>query len=138
LFRALKTPALAGAAARLNDRNCATRGRAVFFSAGRYCAPNWLIQFSGAVKRGTAAAFGRLLSIPIKDVRGAPMADTGRKEEGAGESQGGAYPNPHEGKEDGSGQDGFLGHGGQSDIGYEGPDNPNATASEQGDEDDER
>ena len=38
-----------------------------------------------------------------------------------GESQGGAYPNPHSGKERG----GF--DGGQSDKKYEGPDNPNAT-----------
>jgi hypothetical protein len=33
--------------------------------------------------------------------------------EGAGESGGGAYPNPHAGKKP---KDGFLGHGGQTDI----------------------
>jgi len=53
-----------------------------------------------------------------------------RKSEGAGESQGGAYPNPHDGKDGkkdkGSGLGGFLGHGGQSDNEYEGGDNPNA------------
>jgi hypothetical protein len=38
-----------------------------------------------------------------------------------GESAGGAYPNPHSGKEGG----GF--DGGQSDKAYRGPDNPNAT-----------
>jgi hypothetical protein len=38
---------------------------------------------------------------------------------GTGESGGGAYPNPHTGKEDHPG-DGFLGHGGQTDIGYHG------------------
>ena len=32
---------------------------------------------------------------------------------GAGESGGGAYPNPHTGK---APKDGFLGHGGQTDI----------------------
>jgi len=37
--------------------------------------------------------------------------DSGRK--GGGESGGGAYPNPHAGKEP---KDGFLGHGGQTDI----------------------
>ena len=41
---------------------------------------------------------------------------------GKGESQGGAYPNPHTGKEAGqSGIDGFMGHGGQSEMGYHGP-----------------
>lgn len=38
-----------------------------------------------------------------------------------GESSGGAYPNPHTGRNKG----GF--DGGQSDKGYRGPDNPNAT-----------
>jgi hypothetical protein len=38
---------------------------------------------------------------------------------GTGESGGGAYPNPHTGKDDHPG-DGFLGHGGQTDIGYHG------------------
>jgi hypothetical protein len=38
-----------------------------------------------------------------------------------GESQGGAYPNPHTGKDKG----GF--DGGQSDKNYEGPENPNST-----------
>lgn len=39
----------------------------------------------------------------------------------SGESQGGAYPNPHDGKDsDGQGPDAFMGHGGQSKIGYHG------------------
>lgn len=37
---------------------------------------------------------------------------------GAGESGGGAYPNPHSGK---SKPQGFMGHGGQSEIAYHGP-----------------
>lgn len=53
-----------------------------------------------------------------------------KKSEGGGESQGGAYPNPHDGKHgdkgSGGGLEGFLGHGGQSDNEYEGGDNPNA------------
>lgn len=36
----------------------------------------------------------------------------------AGESGGGAYPNPHTGKDEK--QSGFLGHGGQTDIDYRG------------------
>ncbi len=36
-----------------------------------------------------------------------------------GESGGGAYPNPHTGKE-GSEQGGFMGHGGQTEIAYSG------------------
>lgn len=39
----------------------------------------------------------------------------------AGESGGGAYPNPHTGKERGEFD------GGQSEQAYSGPDNPNAT-----------
>jgi hypothetical protein len=37
---------------------------------------------------------------------------------GAGQSGGGAYPNPHGGKKGKS--DGFFGHGGQSDMAYHG------------------
>jgi hypothetical protein len=41
---------------------------------------------------------------------------------GGGESQGGAYPNPHTGKEkdEKSNMEGFLGHGGQSMMAYHG------------------
>ena len=38
--------------------------------------------------------------------------------EGAGESGGGAYPNPHE---ESAPKDGFMGHGGQTEIAYHGP-----------------
>ena len=37
---------------------------------------------------------------------------------GAGESGGGAYPNPHAGKKPDQG--GYMGHGGQSDMAYHG------------------
>ncbi|HEX8654300.1 MAG TPA: hypothetical protein VF693_03645 [Allosphingosinicella sp.] len=64
---------------------------------------------------------------------------------GGGDSGGGAYPNPHTGKEGDRG--GFLDHGGQTDMPYHGHgrlggeetgDNPNAPASrtKPGDEDD--
>jgi hypothetical protein len=38
---------------------------------------------------------------------------------GGGESGGGAYPNPHTGKDDHPGE-GFMGHGGQTEINYHG------------------
>lgn len=37
---------------------------------------------------------------------------------GGGESGGGAYPNPHTGKDGGGG--GFMGHGGQTEMPYHG------------------
>lgn len=37
---------------------------------------------------------------------------------GGGQSGGGAYPNPHTGKDGGNG--GFMGHGGQSEMPYHG------------------
>ncbi len=39
---------------------------------------------------------------------------------GAGDSGGGAYPNPHSGKEGKSGREGFMGHGGQTGMEYHG------------------
>lgn len=42
--------------------------------------------------------------------------------EQTGESGGGAYPNPHTGKEpSGKGRDSFMGHGGQTEQAYHGP-----------------
>jgi hypothetical protein len=38
---------------------------------------------------------------------------------GGGDSGGGAYPNPHTGKE-GGGKDGYMGHGGQTEMPYHG------------------
>jgi hypothetical protein len=66
-----------------------------------------------------------------------PKPDRNPKEQGTGESQGGAYPNPHSGKEP-KGGDTFLGHGGQTEIAYHGPENPNATTEDQGASDDQR
>jgi hypothetical protein len=39
---------------------------------------------------------------------------------GGGDSGGGAYPNPHSGKEEEGGTDGYMGHGGQSGMPYHG------------------
>jgi hypothetical protein len=50
----------------------------------------------------------------MADTKGSKM--NGRA--GGGDSGGGAYPNPHTGKE--GGNDGFLGHGGQTDMPYHG------------------
>ena len=58
--------------------------------------------------------------------------------QGGGDSGGGAYPNPHTGKES-DGKDGFLGSGGQTENPYHGQgqlgdeetgDNPNAPAED--------
>ena len=38
---------------------------------------------------------------------------------GGGDSGGGAYPNPHSGKE-GGGNEGYMGHGGQTEMPYHG------------------
>ncbi len=46
-----------------------------------------------------------------------PAAMNGRM--GGGDSGGGAYPNPHTGKE-GSDREGFMGHGGQTEMAYHG------------------
>ncbi len=60
---------------------------------------------------------------------------TGRS--GGGDSGGGAYPNPHSGKQ--GGKDGFAGRGGQTEMPYHGHgrlggeevgDNPNAPAKD--------
>jgi hypothetical protein len=62
---------------------------------------------------------------------------------GGGESGGGAYPNPHSGKKPG-GTEGFMGHGGQTEMAYHGTgqlgeqqvgDNPNAPAAKAGRDD---
>ena len=54
---------------------------------------------------------------------------------GGGDSGGGAYPNPHTGKE-GGGREGFMGHGGQTHMDYEGGPNPNAPAEKTKSKDD--
>jgi hypothetical protein len=67
------------------------------------------------------------------------MDDKPGGREGGGESGGGAYPNPHRGKE--GAKDGFLGGGGRTGKGYHGQgrlgeealgDNPNAPAESDG------
>jgi hypothetical protein len=56
----------------------------------------------------------------------------GGKGAGGGESGGGSYANPHTGKEPKS--DGIMGHGGQTEIDYSGPANPNAPTRGEDDE----
>lgn len=59
--------------------------------------------------------------------RGSPTG-IGAKKERSTESNGGAYPNPNTDNKDGNKEIGTFGdHGGQSGIGYSGPDNENAT-----------
>lgn len=48
------------------------------------------------------------------------MADN-KKERSSGESSGGAYPNPHSGKDPDNSPGDFMGHGGQTEQGYHGP-----------------
>ncbi|MEA3003719.1 MAG: hypothetical protein QOH81_2507 [Sphingomonadales bacterium] len=76
-----------------------------------------------------------------------PTDDKMQGRSGGGDSGGGAYPNPHTGKGDGDGgggSDGFMGHGGQSEMPYHGKgqlgekkvgDNANAPTRETGAED---
>ncbi len=49
-----------------------------------------------------------------------PSAARPDMEENRGQSGGGAYPNPHNDPEDAKPEDGFMGHGGQSDMRYYG------------------
>jgi hypothetical protein len=67
------------------------------------------------------------------------MDDKQNGRRGGGDSGGGAYPNPHSGKE--GRKDGFLGGGGQTEKGYHGhgrlgdepvDDNPDAPAGNEG------
>ena len=46
------------------------------------------------------------------------VEDAPGKTASGGESEGGAYPNPHAGQKEKTG--GFFGHGGQTDINYSG------------------
>ena len=66
------------------------------------------------------------------------VLDEQSEDESAGESAGGAYPNPHKGKE--PKKDGFMASGGQTDMAYHGTgqlgerktgDNPNAPSDEE-------
>ena len=65
------------------------------------------------------------------------VEDAPGKTAGGGESEGGAYPNPHKGQTRKTG--GFFGHGGQTDIAYSGtggvddPEAGNAKAVTKGD-----
>lgn len=55
--------------------------------------------------------------------KASPNDDLANDKRGSGESDGGAYPNPHTGSDDETSPK----HGGQSEIDYSGPDNDNAT-----------
>ncbi len=55
---------------------------------------------------------------------------------GGGDSGGGAYPNPHTGKSGGDAE-GFMGHGGQTHMDYEGGSNSNAPTTKTKTSDDE-
>jgi hypothetical protein len=65
--------------------------------------------------------------------KGAPdgVSDVETHGRSDGESQGGAYPNPHPTGKRRSSPGDFMGHGGQSHINYEGGDNPNATTRDE-------
>lgn len=59
-------------------------------------------------------------AMPSDGRKGAPdgVSDAATNRSAGGESSGGGYANPHEGKEPKN--QGFMGHGGQSDIAYHG------------------
>jgi len=66
--------------------------------------------------------------MPAYDKQKGPDASTpdGVNDVPNGAGEGGAYPNPHTGKTErgeGGKLSGFMGHGGQSEIAYSGPDN---------------
>lgn len=53
-----------------------------------------------------------------------PSADRPDMDDNAGESGGGAYPNPHNDPDNADPENGFIGHGGQSDMRYYGDGEP--------------
>ena len=56
-----------------------------------------------------------------KQIRSDGVSDTDTHgKTGGGESNGGSYPNPHRGKKPASRPETFIGHGGQSEMGYHG------------------
>lgn len=58
----------------------------------------------------------------MDDPKSAKPVDPGQAlngREGGGDSGGGAYPNPHSGKDD-PGREGYMGHGGQTEMPYHG------------------
>ena len=71
-------------------------------------------------------SWGKASDLSRKDPE---MLDQMNGRAGGGDSAGGAYPNPHTGK-GGSDAEGFMGHGGQTKVSYEGGPNPNAPAEE--------
>ncbi|MHA6718600.1 hypothetical protein ACX40Y_04025 [Sphingomonas sp. RS6] len=101
---------------------------------------------------GTVPCGASLSSCSIRESRSKPMTDkqpiqangddgkkgardgvseAGTHGRSAGESQGGAYPNPYPDKARRHAPGDFMGHGGQTHINYEGGDNPNATTEDE-------
>jgi hypothetical protein len=56
----------------------------------------------------------------LKDRESVPSAGRPDMNENAGQSGGGAYPHPKNDPEEAEPEDGFMGHGGQSDMRYYG------------------
>jgi hypothetical protein len=60
----------------------------------------------------------------IAEEENPPSADRPDMADNAGQSGGGAYPNPHNDPDDADPEGGFMGHGGQSDMRYYGDGEP--------------
>ena len=56
----------------------------------------------------------------MDESRNPPEKASSAGQMGGGQSGGGAYPNPHTGKEGESNREGFMGHGGQTEMAYHG------------------
>jgi len=80
----------------------------------------WVKTAAAAELVASPASFGGTERGMNDEAKATPDPVGEEKATGDGESQGGAYPNPHTGRDARGGPDTFLGHGGQTEMGYHG------------------